>query len=91
MPVPQRTVLVEIGLEGWTPTQQPPFLSHSLLDTAKGTTATSAKKEDAETKQHKENTREHLADRRPKELRMHSVLSSLLITVCPFHYKGLTI
>jgi hypothetical protein len=69
-------LLVEIGPEGWTPTQQPPFLSHSLLTTAMGTTATSAKKEDAETKQHKENTREHLADRRPKELRLPSVLSS---------------
>jgi hypothetical protein len=69
-------LLVEIGPEGWTLTQQPPFLSHSLLTTAKSTTATSAKKEDAETKQHKENTREHLADRRPKELRLPLVLSS---------------
>jgi hypothetical protein len=43
-------VLVEIGPEGWTPTQQPPFLFHSLLSSAKGTTATSTKKEDAETK-----------------------------------------
>jgi hypothetical protein len=60
-PVP---VLVEIGPEGWTPTQQPPFLSHPPLATAKDTTATSAKKEDAETKQHKEKHKGTLS--RPK-------------------------
>jgi hypothetical protein len=57
-------VLVGIGPEGWTPTQQPPFFSRSLLTTTKGTTATSAKKEDAETKLHKENAKETLS--RPK-------------------------
>jgi hypothetical protein len=57
-------------------TTAPFSLSHPLLTTAKGSTATGAKKEDAETKQHKENTREYLADRRTKELRLPSVLSS---------------
>jgi hypothetical protein len=42
-------VLVEIGPEGWTPTQQPPELSLPQLATAKGTTTTRTKKEDTET------------------------------------------
>jgi hypothetical protein len=42
-------LLVEIGPEGWTPTQQPPELSFTQLGTAKGATSTCAKKEDAET------------------------------------------
>jgi hypothetical protein len=42
-------VLVEIGPEGWTPTQQPPELSLPQLATAKGATSTWAKKEDTQT------------------------------------------
>jgi hypothetical protein len=45
-------VLVEIGPEGWTPTQQPPEFALPRLTTAKGastTTTTRTKKEDAET------------------------------------------
>jgi hypothetical protein len=41
--------LVEIGPEGWTPTQQPSELSLLQLATAKGATSTCAKKEEAET------------------------------------------
>jgi hypothetical protein len=47
---PFTVLLVEIGPEGCTPTQQSPFFSHSPLTAAKGITAPSAKKEDAKTK-----------------------------------------
>jgi hypothetical protein len=56
------------GSKGGLRHNSPLSLSHPLLTAAKGTTATSAKKEDVETKQHKENTSEYLADRRTKEL-----------------------
>jgi hypothetical protein len=44
-----RFVLVEIGPEGWTPTQQRPDLSLPQLTTAKGATTTYTKKGNVET------------------------------------------
>jgi hypothetical protein len=81
---------VEIGPEGWTPTQQPPGLTPFLRSLLRGSYfyfyLSEERKHRNLRRRNKENTLQTEDRRTGKGLRC-----SLLITGCPFHYKGFTI
>jgi hypothetical protein len=68
-------LLAEIGPEGWTPTQQPPELSHSLSLLSRRVLLLLAQRRKMQ-KLNNTEIRKYSADRRPKELLSPSVLSS---------------
>jgi hypothetical protein len=68
---------VEIGPEGWTPTQQPPEFFPRFAYYDEATSTTGARKGNAETLSNTgKETRKYSVDRRPKDKRTPSVLSS---------------
>jgi hypothetical protein len=85
-----RVLLVEIGPEGWTPTQQPPELTPNLRPFLRGSYfyfyLGEERKRRNLRRRNKENT-QPTEDRRTGE----GLRCSLLITRSPFHYKGFTI
>jgi hypothetical protein len=83
-------LLVEIGPEGWTPTQQPPEFSPFLRSLSRGSYFYLGEERERwnliRLNRKQRNTPQTEDRRTGKCLRC-----SLLITVCPFHYKGFTI
>jgi hypothetical protein len=83
-------VLVEIGPEGWTPTQQPLFFSLTLCSLPRRVLlplALRRKMWKLNNTRRTEGNTEQTEERRNCDC----LRCSLLITVCPFHYKRLTI
>jgi hypothetical protein len=83
------SLLVEIGPEWWTPTQQPPEFSPPFACFRRAITSTGARRGNAKLNRtvRKQGNNQQTGGRRTgRRLRC-----SLLITVCPFHYKGFTI
>jgi hypothetical protein len=82
-------LLVEIGPEGWTPTQQPPELSPSLSLLSRDCYFYLRKEGKCRNLTTRYKNKEILS--KPKTERIVVAFGAFFSLQCPFHYKGFTI